>query len=441
MAEIQKLPDRLKGKQAWREIAFEGFDGLDIDLQPISEQKNEAGETTRKPGFRAVGSIANKRTANRRVYPLEVIKENVERLRQEAKDNRLVGELDHPVDRVSVHGAEAAHKITNITLQQDGKVVIEAEYLMDMPKGKLAYTAQSNFKLGLSSRGAGPMYIRESEDGGWEEVALPGFKFVTWDQVSGPSLGREADIPKILEAYEGGNPVDLKKWMEENPTIVEALQKKFADDPAILAKAAEQIKGSEDFKKIVENAVAKKIEAIQADEEKAEKEAADKAEKEAADKANEGKISPEVQAALNKQTEENKRLADENKRMSETLVALQASTTKAEVESAKARLLASSPYRETIEPKLAGCKTATEVEGMVTLLTEAHKAGAEKATRELQSRPGGYTEQGGDMSFAGINTDTSKDAPVRSIENLACEVADGLRASAGLPALRTVKAG
>ena len=131
--------------------------------------------------FRGKFQEAEAVNKNKRMYPYDVLDENVQRLMECVKDRRLVGELDHPTDSI-IHFANASHVVTK--LWWDGNVLMGEGEILNTPHGKvLKALINDGIKVGISSRGVGNGKV--NEDG--ILVIGESYKLITFDAVADPS--------------------------------------------------------------------------------------------------------------------------------------------------------------------------------------------------------------------------------------------------------------
>lgn len=151
-----------------------GTSFLEMDLQ---ESKTQFGLLKFRGKFQEAEAV-NK---NKRMYPYDVLNENVKRLVEAIDDRRLVGELDHPTDSV-IHFANASHVVTK--LWWDGNVLMGEGEILRTPHGKvLQALINDGVKVGISSRGVGNG--RTNEEG--ILVIGESYKLITFDAVADPS--------------------------------------------------------------------------------------------------------------------------------------------------------------------------------------------------------------------------------------------------------------
>lgn len=144
----------------------------------------ELSESSMKGGlvkFRGKFQEAEAVNKNKRMYPFDVLNENVERLQECLRDRRLVGELDHPTDSI-IHFANASHIVTK--LWWDGNVLMGEGEILNTPSGQILKSLiNDGVKIGISSRGVGNGKV--NEDG--ILVIGESYKLITFDAVADPS--------------------------------------------------------------------------------------------------------------------------------------------------------------------------------------------------------------------------------------------------------------
>lgn len=97
---------------------------------------------------------------NGRVYEKKVLEPAVQKyIKEQVKDGRAVGELNHP-DSPTVNLDRASHRI--ISLRFEGNDVIGKALILDTPMGNIVKgLLKGGVKLGVSSRGMGSLSQRE----------------------------------------------------------------------------------------------------------------------------------------------------------------------------------------------------------------------------------------------------------------------------------------
>ena len=117
---------------------------------------------------------------NGRVYPLEILDREVRNYQKFIKENRALGECDHP-DSSVVELKNASHIVREAYMQEG--VCYGTVELLDTPSGKILQSlVESGVTLGISSRGVGST----RRDGDYD-VVQDDFQLICWDFVSEPS--------------------------------------------------------------------------------------------------------------------------------------------------------------------------------------------------------------------------------------------------------------
>ena len=117
---------------------------------------------------------------NGRVYPAPILEREVRNYQKFIKENRALGECDHP-DSSVVELKNASHIIREAYME--GDVCYGTVELLDTPSGKILQSlVESGVTLGISSRGVGS--TRREGD---HDVVQDDFQLICWDYVSEPS--------------------------------------------------------------------------------------------------------------------------------------------------------------------------------------------------------------------------------------------------------------
>ena len=122
-----------------------------------------------------------KKNGNGRIYPCKVLRREITNYEKVVKDNRGLGELDHPDDSV-INIRNVSHMITDIWW--NGNDVMGKIKILDTPSGRVVKDLiNSGVKLGISSRGMGS--VQESMNGA--SMVQEDFELICFDIVSEPS--------------------------------------------------------------------------------------------------------------------------------------------------------------------------------------------------------------------------------------------------------------
>ena len=117
---------------------------------------------------------------NGRVYPLPILEREVRNYQKFIRENRALGECDHP-DSSVVELKNVSHIVREAHM--DGDVCYGTVELLDTPCGKILQSlVESGVTLGISSRGVG-----STTSDGDLQVVQDDFQLICWDFVSEPS--------------------------------------------------------------------------------------------------------------------------------------------------------------------------------------------------------------------------------------------------------------
>lgn len=117
---------------------------------------------------------------NGRVYPKVILEREVRNYQKFIKENRALGECDHP-DSSVVELKKVSHIIREAYME-DG-VCYGVVELLDTPMGKILQSlVESGVTLGISSRGVG-----STKRDGDIQVVQDDFQLICWDFVAEPS--------------------------------------------------------------------------------------------------------------------------------------------------------------------------------------------------------------------------------------------------------------
>jgi len=143
---------------------------------------------------------ADVQNGNGRVYPHKVLMREVENYKKLVKENRALGELDHPDDSV-INLKNASHMVTEIWMEE--KAVMGKVKVLNTPSGQvLKSLVESGVKLGISSLGMGSV-----SEGAGNVVVQEDFQLICFDFVSEPST---PNAFMMREAKEFNNKVFTK---------------------------------------------------------------------------------------------------------------------------------------------------------------------------------------------------------------------------------------
>jgi len=152
------------------------FMNFKYDRSLIEEAKKVGGP------FLMKGILQKAETLNQngRVYPKVILEREIRNYQKFIKENRALGELDHP-DSSVVELKNASHIIREAHME--GNIVRGTVEILNTPSGKILQSlVESGVTLGISSRGVGSTKI----DGDLQ-IVQDDFQLICWDFVSEPS--------------------------------------------------------------------------------------------------------------------------------------------------------------------------------------------------------------------------------------------------------------
>jgi len=174
------------------------------DVQLIAEA-DENGKKSHK--IKGIFMQANIKNRNGRVYPQEVLENEVNRYRKEfINKKRAFGELGHP-DGPTVNLERVSHLITSLEGDGKGNYIGEAK-VTDTPYGKIVKSLiDEGAQLGVSSRGMGSL----ENKGGTNYVKSDFYLATAADIVADPSAP-SAFVQGVMEG---------KEWVWDNGIVKE----------------------------------------------------------------------------------------------------------------------------------------------------------------------------------------------------------------------------
>jgi len=193
----------------------------------LLDVKNVILEDRRKGVMKLEGVFqrANEVNANGRKYPKAILQREVDKLMPAVRENRLLGELDHP-ESAEVKLANAAHMITGLRWQ--GNDLIGECTLLNTTAGLTAQTLiRDGVKLGMSSRGMGTL----TDIGESVKEVNDDYDMRTFDLVADPST--RGAFPGLTEG---------KGYINEARAMVRSAIKKATAEKTMLVLIKEALK-------------------------------------------------------------------------------------------------------------------------------------------------------------------------------------------------------
>src|SRR3989304_431626 len=137
-----------------------------------------------------IAAIFGEENNNHRIYEEKEYLPHLEYLIEKIKQNRLVGELDHP-EKFDVSLKQISHKIEKLEYVKESRQLKIRVRLLDTPTGKIAKTlVDAGVPISISSRAAGTV----SEN---KKVKIK--KIFTYDLVADPGF-EKAQLERICES-------------------------------------------------------------------------------------------------------------------------------------------------------------------------------------------------------------------------------------------------
>ena len=166
---------------------------------------------------------ADAQNGNGRIYPRQVLEREIQKYQQLIKENRALGELDHPDDSV-VNLKNASHMVTDIWWNGDD--VMGKAKILNTPSGQiLKALVESGVKLGISSRGLGS--VRETRG---QTIVEDDFNLICFDFVSDPSTTGAF----MMRESKGDNSNVLVQLTEKLDKLISIIEKE--NDPSRIEK-------------------------------------------------------------------------------------------------------------------------------------------------------------------------------------------------------------
>ena len=178
---------------------------FEYDPKLIREQR-ESGSPLIMKGILQKAETLNQ---NGRVYPRIILEREIRNYQKFIKENRALGELDHP-DSSVVELKNASHIIKSAYME--GNIVYGTVEILNTPSGKILQSlVESGVTLGISSRGVG-----STRSQGDKQIVQDDFQLICWDFVSEPSTpgafmmkeGRELNRRQLNEIFNKSDRID-----------------------------------------------------------------------------------------------------------------------------------------------------------------------------------------------------------------------------------------
>lgn len=165
-----------------------------IDTMLFSVSRNQINESQRDNGKVIVSGVlqrAEAKNQNGRIYPKEILIREVKKYQEnQIKENRALGELDHP-DSSVINLRNVSHNV--LECYWKGNDLVGTVEILPTPSGNiLKNLLGAGIRLGISSRGLGS--VKEINENTVE--VQDDFELIGWDFVSNPSTHGAFMYPK-----------------------------------------------------------------------------------------------------------------------------------------------------------------------------------------------------------------------------------------------------
>jgi len=192
------MTDKVKLLTEWTPFQY--------DKKKLLEERQMNGG---KMMLKGIIQRANTLNQNGRIYPQSILEREVINYQKLIKENRALGECDHPESSV-VELKNVSHIVREAKMQGDDVYgVIE---ILDTPSGKIIQSLiESGVTLGISSRGVG-----STKRQGDTQIVQDDFQLICFDMVSEPSTpgafmlreGKEISKSEALKNFNNSDKID-----------------------------------------------------------------------------------------------------------------------------------------------------------------------------------------------------------------------------------------
>ena len=180
-----------------------------VDYIPFSLSPQQIQESLKENNgklvVKGVLQRAEAKNQNGRVYPRDILVRESKKYDQNfVKQNRALGELDHP-DSSVVNLQNVSHNVTEMHFE--GENLLGTVEILTTPSGNILRELFKNgIKLGISSRGMGSVETVNEDDGGQAMKVGDDFELIAFDFVSNPST-HGAFMHPMNESVDKNQPV------------------------------------------------------------------------------------------------------------------------------------------------------------------------------------------------------------------------------------------
>lgn len=244
--------------------------------KPISDEIIKSSKSKGVIGkIGGIGADSNKPTRNGRRYPLELW-QNVEKSEYfiEGMENRcIVGECDHPQERLDYSVSEGAIVLTKYDIQDDGTVYTEFDILDTLPGRTLKTYFDAGCKVGVSSRGLGEEKVVNNETiidpdtyqfYCFDAVLFPAVKTARMELIESTSPKRQSFINSINAEIKNCKTLDectfIENTAKETNLYLDEIKSSLDNRKNELSENSENDKDTEDTTQALAQSIVNKIE-------------------------------------------------------------------------------------------------------------------------------------------------------------------------------------
>lgn len=157
-----------------------------MNIEQLNEAKNE-NKNGVLASYKATFMQFNKVNENNRIYPSEIGKNRIltEKVQQAMKENKLLGEINHPKDRFDVDYEKVAINTTSLYYDESSDSIKGTFDILDTPMGRILKTlVDYGTHISLSARAMG----KSRNVKGVDEILEDTYVFKTFDAVTDPGF-------------------------------------------------------------------------------------------------------------------------------------------------------------------------------------------------------------------------------------------------------------
>lgn len=157
-----------------------------MNIEQLNEAKNE-NKSGVLASYKATFMQFNKVNENNRIYPSEIGKNRIltEKVQQSIKENKLLGEINHPKDRFDVDYEKVAINTTSLYYDEPSDSIKGTFDILDTPMGRILKTlVDYGTHISLSARAMG----KSRNVKGVDEILEDTYVFKTFDAVTDPGF-------------------------------------------------------------------------------------------------------------------------------------------------------------------------------------------------------------------------------------------------------------